>query len=176
MTLNTALHLWAASVKWAQLCSCTYLTGIMGKSSEIKGTKVFPKIKSALQMQSVVVLVIIITMSKTSFARAEEGAWDPEEQRIYNDFTRRIRIKPIRALVQRGSCSLALGQTRSRDTEPTRPSPQPLGVQLSGRPSQGSCISPDRWLPANSHAPEQLPIKYRNYINNINIFSYILAI
>lgn len=44
-------------------------------------------------MQSVVVLVIIITMSKTSLARAEEGAWDPEEQRIYNDFTRRIDQK-----------------------------------------------------------------------------------
>lgn len=53
----------------------------MGKPSEIIGTKVFLKIKSALQKQSVVILVISVVMSETVLPEQEggPGTWKSRE-------------------------------------------------------------------------------------------------
>lgn len=90
MTSSTTFHLSAAYAKWVVMWSHLPRRD-NGGLRETRGTKVIPEIKSALQMPSVVILVIIIIRSSLdSFSRAEEGAWDLEEPRIYNNFTRRI--------------------------------------------------------------------------------------
>ena len=72
MTSSIALHLSAASIKrvmmWLHLSHTD-----KGESRETRGTKVVPKIKSALQMPSVVILVIIIIMSRTLFPEQKKG-------------------------------------------------------------------------------------------------------
>lgn len=44
-----------------------------------------------------------------------------------------------------------------------------------GYPVRSGCISPEGFW-ENTQTPPVLSMKYSNYINNINTFSYILAI
>lgn len=72
MTSSTALHLSAAYAKWVVMwLHLPHREN--GESRETRGTKVFPEIKSALQMPSVVILVIIITISRTVFPEQKQG-------------------------------------------------------------------------------------------------------
>lgn len=44
-------------------------------------------------------------------------------------------------------------------------------------PQSGQAVYPQTdGFQQNTQTPQVLPMEYRNYINNINIFSYILAI
>ena len=86
-------------------------------------------------------------------------------------------MKPVGVHAQRRCCSPAPGQSQPRDTESIRPLPWPLVSSSVGTPIRPA-VFPQIYtgFQQNTQPPQMLPIKYRNYINNINILSYILAI
>lgn len=126
-----------------------------GGLRETRGTKVIPEIKSALQMPSVVILVIIIIRSSLdSFSRAEEGAWDLEEREFTTTTSQGGSDE-----VCRSSCSEKMLLTSSR-TEPAKGhgvhqiSSLATWCLVPGDPNHTSCISPDiHRLPAEYTTP-----------------------
>lgn len=77
----------------------------------IKEIKMFLEKESALQMPSVVFHVFIIIMSEILLT----GAWNPEKQRLFKDFTRMIQIKPVGHITKEMLAHRF--QDRSRDAE-----------------------------------------------------------
>lgn len=144
VTLGTALHLWAASTNPAQL------TGITGVSSRIKGTRGFLKTASALYKCKAWASLLSLSLRARQFCQGRRWAWDPEKQRIYKNFTRKIWIKPTRAQAQRG-CVLTSSEI-GRSQEPKR-YPSHLTDSSVAAPVRPSCISPDRWLPTEHTNP-----------------------
>lgn len=67
----------------------------------MKGTKVFLKIESALQMNGAVILVVIIIMSKTVLPE-QNGGPGTQKSREVTDVTRKIWTEPTRARVGMG--------------------------------------------------------------------------
>lgn len=83
-------------------------------------------------------------------------------------------MKPVGVRAQRRCCSPAPGQSQLRDMESTRSLPWPPGVQFVGTPITPAVFPQiHTGFQQNTQPPQMLPIKYRNYINNINILSYI---
>lgn len=152
MTSSTALHLSAAYAKWVVMWPHLPHRE-SGESRETRGTKVVPEIKSALQMPSVVILVIIIIISRTVFPEQKQGP-GTRKSREYTTTSQGGSDEARRSL-----CSEKMLLTSSR-TEP----PKGHGVhQISslatwcpvrGDPNHASCISPDiHRLPAEYTTP-----------------------
>ena len=151
MTSSTALHLSAAYAKWVVMWSHLSRRD-NGGLRETRLTKVVPKIKSALQMPSVVILVIIIIRSRTVFPEQKKGpgTWKSREFMTSQGGSDEARLS---------SCSEKMLLISSR-TEPAKGhgvhqiSSLATWCPVRGDPNHTSCISPDTHrLPAEYTTP-----------------------
>lgn len=138
--------------------------------------EVFLKIESALQMDGAVIVVVITVRSKTVLPE-QNGGPGTQKSREVTDFARKTWTEPTRARVGVGCVRQLWGRSgvghRSlHDLLPATFCPAQWEPQFA---SQTAFPQRDGFW-QNTQSPQVLPMEYRNYINNINIFSYILAI